>query len=155
MSEREPIDLRTTLHRRKLLGGLGALTVALTSPIWRSATVFGQDANVKAAKRFIGIFSANGTIAKSFFKDGAGSEIALDTLSPILAPLEAHKDKLLVLKGLEEFREHLGGKLTIKILQGVGRGFEVHEMESAVVHAAIQELHERHKLRGSASAASA
>jgi 3-dehydroquinate synthase len=69
-----------------------------------------------------------------------------------------HEDssgELVVLKGLEEFREHLGGQLTITLLQGVGRGFEVHEMESAVVHAAIQELHERHKQRGTASAAHA
>jgi 3-dehydroquinate synthase len=66
-----------------------------------------------------------------------------------------HEDssgELVVLKGLEEFREHLGGQLTITLLQGVGRGFEVHEMESAVVHGAIQELHERHKQRGTASA---
>ena len=58
-----------------------------------------------------------------------------------------------VLKGLEEFREHLGGQLTITLLQGVGRGFEVHEMESAVVLAAIHELQERHKQRGTVSVA--
>lgn len=103
MSPREPIDLRTALSRRKLLGGLGALTVALSSPIWRAATVFGQDAKAKAAKRFIGIFSANGTVAPSFFQSGAGSEIPLSTMTPILAPLETYKDKLLVLKGLHMY----------------------------------------------------
>jgi 3-dehydroquinate synthase len=50
-----------------------------------------------------------------------------------------------VLKGLEEFREHLGGRLTITLLHGVGRGFEVHEMDSAAVLAAIHELHDRHR----------
>jgi hypothetical protein len=99
MSQREPIDLRTAVSRRKLLGGLGALTVALSAPVWKSATVFGQDASRKSAKRFIGIFSANGTIAKSFFQEGAGSELPL-TLMPILDKLEPHKDKLLVLKGV-------------------------------------------------------
>lgn len=103
MTVSEPIDLRTAISRRKLLGGLGALTVALSSPIWRSATVFGQDAKAKAAKRFLGIFSANGTIAKSFFQAGTGSEIPFDTLSPILAPLQTYKDKLLVLKGLHMY----------------------------------------------------
>jgi hypothetical protein len=100
---REPIDLRTAISRRKLLGGLGAATVALSSPIWRAATVFGQDANAKAAKRFIGIFSANGTIAKSFFQQGTASEVPFTTMSPILAPLDMYKDKLLVLNGVHMY----------------------------------------------------
>jgi Protein of unknown function (DUF1552) len=99
MSQREPIDLRTAVSRRKLLGGLGALTVALSAPIWKSATVFGQDANQKAAKRFIGVFSANGTVAKAFFQPSSGSEQPL-SLMPILEKLEPYKDKLLVLKGV-------------------------------------------------------
>lgn len=103
MKQREPIDLRTAISRRKLLGGLGALTVAISSPIWRAATVFGQDANAKAAKRFIGVFSANGTIAKSFFQQGAGSDIPFTTMSPILAPLDAYKDKLMVLNGVHMY----------------------------------------------------
>jgi len=66
-----------------------------------------------------------------------------------------HEDssgELVVLKGLEEFREHLGGQLTITLLQGVGRGFEVHEMESPAVLASIHELQERHKQRTSVAA---
>jgi 3-dehydroquinate synthase len=55
---------------------------------------------------------------------------------------------LVVLKGLEEFREHLGGQLTITLLQGIGRGFEVHDMESHIVVAAIRELRDRHQQRG-------
>ena len=69
-----------------------------------------------------------------------------------------HEDssgELVVLKGLEEFREHLGGQLTITLLQGVGRGFEVHEMDSAVVLASIRELHSRHQQRAPAIAARA
>ena len=57
-----------------------------------------------------------------------------------------HEDsngELVVLKGLEEFREHLGGQLTITLLQGVGRGFEVHEMDAGVVLGALRELHAR------------
>jgi len=52
--------------------------------------------------------------------------------------------ELMVLKGLEEFREHLGGQLTITLLKGIGQGFEAHEMKLALVIAAIQELHQRH-----------
>ncbi len=57
-----------------------------------------------------------------------------------------HEDsngELVVLKGLEEFREHLGGQLTITLLQGVGRGFEVHEMDAGAVLGALRELHAR------------
>lgn len=99
MTQRQPIDLRTIISRRKLLGGMSALTVALSSPIWRSATVFGQDQRAQAARRFIGIFSANGTIAKAFFQPGAGSELPISPMR-ILAPLAPYQDKLLVLKGV-------------------------------------------------------
>lgn len=34
-----------------------------------------------------------------------------------------------LLRGLEEFREHLGGELTITLLRALGRGEEVHQME--------------------------
>ena len=51
---------------------------------------------------------------------------------------------LIVLKGFEEFQEHLGGELTITLLKDIGQGFEVHEMKLPQVIAAIQELHQRH-----------
>ena len=38
-----------------------------------------------------------------------------------------------IIKGLEEFREHLGGKLTIMLLSSLGTGFEVHEMDQNLV----------------------
>jgi hypothetical protein len=93
------IDHRTTLTRRRLLGGLSALTAALTSPVWRSSTVFGQDANTAAGKRFIGIFSANGTIASDFFPKTDALDSPL-TLGQILTPLSEHQARLLVLKGV-------------------------------------------------------
>ena len=42
-----------------------------------------------------------------------------------------------IIAGLEEFREHLGGKLTIMLLESLGKGFEVHEMDDALVLEAI------------------
>jgi 3-dehydroquinate synthase len=55
---------------------------------------------------------------------------------------------LVILKGLEEFREHLGGELTITLLQGIGQGFEVHSMNDAIVVESIQELQDRHVRKG-------
>lgn len=42
-----------------------------------------------------------------------------------------------VLAGLEEFREHLGGRLTITLLAGIGRGIEVNAMDAGLVESAI------------------
>lgn len=51
----------------------------------------------------------------------------------------------LVLGGLEDFREHLGGELTVTLLRGIGRGFEVHQMDFARIAEAIRELKQRHE----------
>lgn len=43
-----------------------------------------------------------------------------------------------IVKGLEEFREHLGGLLTIMLLEKLGVGFEVHEMDTDLVLKSIE-----------------
>lgn len=43
--------------------------------------------------------------------------------------MEQPKLKESVLYGLEEFREHLGGELTIMLLEKIGRGVNVHEFD--------------------------
>jgi len=48
-----------------------------------------------------------------------------------------------VLRGLEEFREHLGGELTITLVTAPGCAMEVHEMDHAGVARAIAELRAR------------
>jgi 3-dehydroquinate synthase len=52
--------------------------------------------------------------------------------------------ELIVLRGLQEFRSHLGGELTVTLLRGLGRGFEVHAMDEAIIADAIWELQRRH-----------
>lgn len=60
--------------------------------------------------------------------------------------LNADDDRhLTLLSGLEEFREHLGGELTITLLQAIGQGVEVHAMDPAKVIAAIHELRQHEK----------
>jgi 3-dehydroquinate synthase len=48
--------------------------------------------------------------------------------------------RLQLIVGLEEFRQHLGGQLTITLIEGIGRGFEVHEMDAEVIAASLSEL---------------
>ena len=49
-----------------------------------------------------------------------------------------------LLQALEEFREHLGGALTITLLRQIGAGFEVHDMNELCIADSIQELQKRH-----------
>jgi 3-dehydroquinate synthase len=50
-----------------------------------------------------------------------------------------------IVTGLEEFREHLGGELTVTLLKEIGRGMEVHEMNQQKIVEAIHELQRRKK----------
>ena len=54
-----------------------------------------------------------------------------------------------VLEGLEEFREHLGGELTVTQLRAIGRSFEVHEMNPAGIRECIFELQQRQEQKNS------
>jgi 3-dehydroquinate synthase len=56
-------------------------------------------------------------------------------------------DSLTVLAGLREFREHLGGELTITLLTGIGTGHEVNEMDEAVILDSLAWLKSRATLR--------
>jgi 3-dehydroquinate synthase len=48
-----------------------------------------------------------------------------------------------VFQGLEEFREHLGGMLTLTLLKGIGQSVEVHEIVLPKMAEAIHELERR------------
>ncbi|WP_449402383.1 hypothetical protein, partial [Escherichia coli] len=52
-----------------------------------------------------------------------------------------------ILTGLREFREHLGGELTVTLLSAIGQGAEVHAIEADLVMQSIawlQAREERH-----------
>ncbi len=53
---------------------------------------------------------------------------------------EDPRGRLLLLEGLEEFREHLGGELTVTLLEDLGRSVEVHAMDPSLVAEAIGRL---------------
>jgi 3-dehydroquinate synthase len=56
--------------------------------------------------------------------------LGLDVYAPELSlRLDDRTDARCILNGLDEFREHLGGRLTIMLLRRVGEGFEVHEVD--------------------------
>ncbi|TWU47507.1 3-dehydroquinate synthase [Rubripirellula tenax] len=64
---------------------------------------------------------------------GLGMKLWHESIEPI--------DRLL--QGLEEFRQHLGGRLTITMLRGIGDPIHVHEIDGGAMKAAIQALKSR------------
>jgi 3-dehydroquinate synthase len=52
----------------------------------------------------------------------------------------AENDKVNLTNGLNEFREHLGGQLTITLLENLGKGVEVHEMDFDLIKKSVDYL---------------
>jgi 3-dehydroquinate synthase len=48
-----------------------------------------------------------------------------------------------LLQGLEEFREHLGGELSLTMIQDIGRSLQIHEISLSGMRDAIRLLRER------------
>ena len=61
------------------------------------------------------------------------TDIGFDLNLPISTDNEVEE----LLKGLEEFREHLGGVLTITLIKGIGAKHDVNEIDIPVMRKAI------------------
>jgi Protein of unknown function (DUF1552) len=106
------------IARRTLLRGAAGAAIALP---FLEAMLPGRAAGASAApKRFIVMFSPNGTIASNWTPTrgatGADSDFSL---SPILAPLAPHQDDLVIVQGLDQqggggdgHQNGIGGMLT-------------------------------------------
>ncbi len=66
-------------------------------------------------------------------------KLGFETYAPELEQ-KTSDGKNTTLAGLEEFREHLGGILTITLLKEVGQRFEVHEMDTELILQSIADL---------------
>lgn len=60
---------------------------------------------------------------------------------------QEERGRPVVLAGLEEFREHLGGRLTITLVSEIGSKLEIHEMDEEAILRALAELKQRHHER--------
>ena len=67
------------------------------------------------------------------------SGLGLATFHPALNLREAGGRRI-VLDGLEEFREHLGGRLNMMMLAGIGRGVDVYEIDTEAMGRSIDRL---------------
>ncbi len=57
-------------------------------------------------------------------------------------PFHEDKDIKELLKGIEEFREHLGGELTITLITGIGKKHDVHEIDLETMKKAVHVLND-------------
>ncbi|MCA9062739.1 MAG: 3-dehydroquinate synthase [Planctomycetaceae bacterium] len=74
----------------------------------------------------------------------------LDDLSLLIQhPALEKTDRLF--DGLEEFRQHLGGRLTVTMLEGVGKPINVHEIDRGRMREAISQVVDRVLNRGPAA----
>jgi 3-dehydroquinate synthase len=60
----------------------------------------------------------------------------------VYAPELGHRagDQPTILRGLDEFREHLGGRLTIMLLRAIGVPFDAHEIDKGVMLGSVEVL---------------
>lgn len=75
--------------------------------------------------------------------------VGFELWSDFLDQTDAASGKPVVLAGLEEFREHLGGKLTITLIPEIGRKIEVHQMDESAVLGALDDLESRFRVNKS------
>lgn len=54
--------------------------------------------------------------------------------------VKSEDNQYIILKGLQEFQEHLGGQLTIMLLKDIGTGIEVNEIDNKLMAKAIDTL---------------
>lgn len=66
-------------------------------------------------------------------------EVLLNIGFDLSLPINNSDDIDELLKGIEEFREHLGGELTITLISGIGKKHDVHEIKMDVMKAAIEQ----------------
>ena len=106
--------------RRTMLKGLG---VSMALPWMESLRVWGQEAGTTAATgqaptRFAVLFSGNGFHKDHWWARGTGREMEL---GKVLEPLQAHREKLLYIRGLyneEALKGNIHSSQTGNLLSG-------------------------------------
>lgn len=62
-------------------------------------------------------------------------------------PISSKKEIQNLLEGIEEFREHLGGELTITLIDRIGNKVDVHEIDLTLMEKAVNTLNEKVKIK--------
>jgi 3-dehydroquinate synthase len=91
----------------------------------------------------VAIDTVYSSLVHGLSKDAADQ--ALDCLKRLGLPLsdKTLRDTGPLFDGLEEFRQHLGGRLTLTMLEAVGRKIDVHEIDRSAMQEAIRQVVKR------------
>ena len=73
-------------------------------------------------------------------------EVMVDIGFDLSIPVSGSKDIQELLKGIQEFREHLGGELTITLINGIGQKMDVHEIDMELMKNAVNSLNNKCKI---------
>jgi 3-dehydroquinate synthase len=91
----------------------------------------------------VAIDSIYSSLVHGLDRDDAESIVdCLQTLG-LLVPHAALQDTEQLFNGLEEFRQHLGGQLTLTMLNGIGEPIDVHEINRDLMRQAIASVVQR------------
>src|SRR5690606_21991178 len=78
-------------------------------------------------------------------------DLFLELGLPIYHPVLDNEDtRVILLAGLLDFQEHLGGKLTVVLLNALGQGKDYHQMDHALIRKAIDFLQAYAQQKGGA-----
>lgn len=91
--------MTSQFNRRRFLRDLGLGAAAVPFLTGLPSLQAADAASVGRRKRFIVVFSPNGTLPNAFFPDQYGAEMPLE-LKPMLSALEPFRDQTLILKGI-------------------------------------------------------
>src|SRR5437016_9526879 len=114
------------IHRRQFIKQLGLSAASL--PFLMGLPSLGLASPARPRQRLIVMFSPNGTIPPAYWPDETGSDFKL---KEIMSPLEAFKDRMLILRGLSnkvrgDGDGHMRGMSClhtgIELFPGSGRG---------------------------------
>lgn len=73
-------------------------------------------------------------------------EVMLDIGFDLSIPVSGGREMQELLKGIQEFREHLGGELTITLINGIGQKMDVHEIDMELMKNAVNSLNKKCKI---------
>jgi hypothetical protein len=97
---------KMSLPRRTFLRGVGAtMALPLLEAMIPAATALAATP-AAPVRRFVGVFSPNGMIMDAWTPEAAGTDFEL---KPVLKPLEAYKDQMVVVTNLSNGPQRAGG----------------------------------------------
>jgi 3-dehydroquinate synthase len=73
-------------------------------------------------------------------------EVMADIGFDLSIPVSGSREMQELLKGIQEFREHLGGELTITLINGIGQKMDVHEIDTELMKNAVNSLNNKCKI---------